>query len=702
MITRLLLKGLPQFPTLIGLGPISFHHHVGIVALSELIRGRLRCRCRCRYRYEQCYNPCLLHFSTAIQPERAFHGGYSSHTILLTKLENALKRRQVDEAWEAFSDFKSLHGFPDKSLISKLIDQLSYSFDSVWLRKAYELVVVMYKEKSDMLHYDFMARLALCLSRGQMPVPASTVLRIMLELRKYPPMDLWRTVFLYMGKTEIGTYLSSDLLVELCECYLHHVEEHGEKNGAHLKLLKPDTLTFNLVLNSCVRFRSTLNGLRIVELMPLVGIVADAWTIVIIAQIYETNGLRDELKKFKEHVDRDSALLLHHYQQFYNCLLSLHFKFDDSEAAAELMFAMYGNKRSGSLIQKKENTLKPSFVTIGSSNLRTGLKLNIQPGLLQKDFVLSEENQSKLVMFIDGKLLPSKKALAKLINGYNKHGNISELTKHLITIRRVSSTSSNTDLSLDVMDACIQLGWLETAHDILDDMEMAGIPMDVDAYHSLLRAYSKQNRPRDAEALVKQIKKFGLLEHLPNDDTKVSTPVRKSALVESLIQEMGDDKATDASVHNINSSIYYFCKGNMIDDAVRTYRRMQERKIQPTVETFAYLVNGYSSLGMYREITILWGDIKRIMDTGDLAQNRDLHEVLLWNFIRGGYFERVMEVLEYMKKYGLYTDKWKYKRHFLKLHKNLYRSLRASEAKTEAQRKRLEHVRQFRKWVGID
>ncbi|KAK9101952.1 hypothetical protein Sjap_019206 [Stephania japonica] len=699
MIRRSLLLGAPQFPTLIdlagslGIGPIYFRHHVRIVVFSELSRHRGN---------EQCYNPCFLHFSTAIQPERAFPGIYSSHTILLTKLENALKHRRVDEAWEAFSDFKSLHGFPDKSLISKLIDQLSYSFDSIWLRKAYELVVLIYKEKSDMLHYDFMARLALCLSRGQMPVPASTVLIIMLELRKYPPMNLWRTVFLYMGKTEIGTYLSSDLLVELCECYLHHVEEHGEKNVTHLKLLKPDTLTFNLVLNSCVRFHSTLNGLRIVELMPLVGIVADASTIVIIAQIYEMNGQRDELKKFKEHVDRVSALLLRHYQQFYNCLLSLHFKFDDTEAAAELMFAMYGNKRSCSLMQNEDKTLKLSFVMIGSSNLRTRLKLNIQPGLLQKDFVLCEENQSKLVMLIDGKLLPSKKALAKLINGYKKHGNIDELAKHLVTIRRESSISSNADLSSDVMDACIQLGWLETAHDILDDMEMAGIPMGVDAYHSLLRAYSKHNRLRDAEALVKQIKKVGLLEDLPNNDTKVSTHVRKSALVESLIQEMGDDKAIDPSVYNINSSIYYFCKGKMIDDAIRTYRRMQERKIQPTVETFAHLVNSYSSLGMYREITILWGDIKRIMDTGDLAPNRDLHELLLWNFIQGGYFERVMEVLEYMKKHGMYADKWKYKRHFLKLHKNLYRSLRASEAKTEAQHKRLEHVRQFRKWATID
>jgi hypothetical protein len=50
----------------------------------------------------------------------------------------------------------------------------------------------------------------------------------------------------------------------------------------------------------------------------------------------------------------------------------------------------------------------------------------------------------------------------------------------------------------------------------------------------------------------------------------------------------------------------------------------------------------------------------------------------------------------------MYCDKWMYKDEFLKFHKNLYRSLKASEARTEAQSKRLEHVKAFRKWVGID
>ncbi|OAY76893.1 Pentatricopeptide repeat-containing protein [Ananas comosus] len=87
------------------------------------------------------------------------------------------------------------------------------------------------------------------------------------------------------------------------------------------------------------------------------------------------------------------------------------------------------------------------------------------------------------------------------------------------------------------------------------------------------------------------------------------------------------------------------------------------------------------------------------MEDKDLAADRDLLDCLLLNFLKGGYFERVMEIISYMSKYNNFFDKWKYKKEYMKFHKNLYRNLRASEAKTEAQSKRLEHVRAFRKWL---
>ncbi|XXG78000.1 hypothetical protein AAC387_Pa08g2033 [Persea americana] len=665
------------------------------------------------------WNLCCYHFSAAIEPTISWQG--SSHAILLNKLESSLKDHHADEAWEVFKDYKSLHGFPGRGIVSKLIIELCYASDSRWLQRAYDLLLVILKEKSDLLHYDFLNRLALALARAQMPIPASTVIRIMFEKEKFPSMDTLSMVFLHLVKTQIGTYIASEILIEVCECYLLHTEKHGSRVSKLSKLLTLNTMIFNLVLDACVRFGATLKAHKIIQdAMPQTGVIADADSIVIMALIHERNGQRDELKKLKEHVDRVS--LDHHYQNFYDSLLSLQFKFNDIDAAAGVVLDLYRCQQSfhcsSPLLKRNAELGKTSLVPVGSSNLRDGLRIQIMPDLLQNDYVVGMRNRPELVNFVDGKLVVTHKALAKLINGYVREKRVGELSNVFVSIQKLGFPSEALNVSSDAIDACIELGWLETAHDILDDMESAVIPVRRVTYTSLLRAYCRGNRFSEAKVLIKQMRKASLPISLSDeqvisscmseDSTTISlSPIasmssQESSLAKSLLRETKEESLTSPLVYDINSSIYFFCKAKMMEDALKAFRRMQRMKLQPTVQTFSHLVNGYSSLRMYREITILWGEIKRSIDEGVLAADRDLFDCLLWNFIRGGYFERVMEIIGYMTKHSMYVDKWKYKREFLKFHKDLYRTLKASKAKTEAQSNRLEHVRAFRRWVRID
>jgi len=57
----------------------------------------------------------------------------------------------------------------------------------------------------------------------------------------------------------------------------------------------------------------------------------------------------------------------------------------------------------------------------------------------------------------------------------------------------------------------------------------------------------------------------------------------------------------------------------------------------------------------------LWGDIKRFTKNNYLVVNRDLYELLLLNFIRGGNFEGEMVIIGYMNDHELYTKKFLYK-----------------------------------------
>ncbi|KAL6181197.1 hypothetical protein ACLB2K_047852 [Fragaria x ananassa] len=684
--------------------------------------------------YEQHLNSSTQNFCTAVHPEKLCWEG-SSHAAMLKRLEVALKEHQVNEVWESFIDFKRLHGFPEGFLIHKLITELCYSSDPYWLQKACDLVLVNLRERSDLLQSDMLTKLSLSLARSQMPKPAMMILRLMLEKRNLPPMNVLCLVVLHLVKTEIGTHLASNFLIQICD----HFQSLRAKKSDHAKLLQPDTMIFNLVLDACVRFKLALKGQQIMELMSATGVAADAHSIVIIARIHELNGQREEIKNYKCYIDQVSAPFVQQYRQFYDSLLSLHFKFDDVVAASELILQMCDDRKSLPIQRDKKNSQRSYLVPIGSHNLESGLNMQIVPELLQKDSVLKLEGKQELVMYLNGKLVLSNRALAKLITRYKKDGDTSELSKLLHKIQKELFSFRGSRLGNDVIHACIQLGWLETAHDILDDMEAAETPTGYSTFMSLLTAYYKGKLVPEAKALLKQMRKAGLLVSL-SDEMVASTclsvvdtsacctsassstrksdlanalvqesrdeeeiPSRVSDLVNALVQETRDEKEEISSrVYQFNSSINFFCKAKMIDDALKTYKRMQELKIYPTELTFTYMIKAYSSLGMFRNITFLWGDMKRNMENGNLVVSRDLYEYLLLDFLRGGYFERVMEVISYMKKHGMFADKWMYRSEFEKLHKNLYRNLKASEARTDAQRKRLEFVQAFRKYVGID
>ena len=664
--------------------------------------------------HKMCQNVSLQHFSISSQPESICWEG-SCHAVLLRKLEIALKDHQLDEAWETFKDFKRLYGFPSHSLVSRLITELSYSSHSHWLQKACDLVNLILKEKSDLIHSDSLDKLSLSLSRGQMPIPASMILRLMLEKGNVPQLNVLRLIILHMVKTEIGMHLASNYLVQICDHFLLL----SARKSNHAKLIRPDTMIFNLVLDACVTFGSSFKGQQIIELMPQVGVSADAHSITIIAQIHEMNGQRDDLKKFKGHIDQVPVQLVRHYRQFYDSLLSLHFKFNDIDGAARLVLDMCRIRESPSIQKDRNDSPKTCLVPIGSYHLREGLKIQIVPELVQKDSVFKMDGKQKLVLFSNEKYVLSNKALAKLIIAYKRDGRIGELSRLMLDLQKELGTLERGGFICDVINACIRVGWLETAHDILDDMELAGASIGSSTYMSLLAAYYEGKMIREAKALLKQMRKTGLIADLSDEmvmttclsdvldknrmHTRTSTSIGKSGLAECLVREIKkQEKAIRPVVYEFNSSIYFFCKAKMIDDALRIYRRFQEMKIQPTVQTFIILAYGYSCLNMYREITILWGDIKRSMESGSLVLCRDLYEFLVLNFLRGAYFERVMEVIGYMKEQNMYCDKWMYKSEFLKFHKDLYRNLKASNTRTEAQSKRLEYVEAFRKWAGIN
>lgn len=666
--------------------------------------------------YDKLYgNPVSRYLSIiGAKPGKLLSKG-SSRLIFMQKLEGALKEHHLDEAWATYQDFKRLYGFPGQTLVSNLITELSYSADSKCLRRAFDLILSVLTEKTMPLQPDLMTKLVLSLARAQIPAHTSSILRLMLEKKNLPSLDVLQMVFLHLAKTQIGTLLAANILGEIYDCF----QKLNSNKSAQTELTKPSVTIFNLVLDACVRFGSPLKGQQIIELMPKIGVVADSQTVIIIARIHEMNGMRDELKKFKDYIDSVPVTLIRHYRQFYDCLLSLNFKFNDIDAASTLLLDICGCCKSNP-IQSGERALhKLCVISIGSDNIKKGLRLQFVPVQVNMDSVCQVDGKQEFIMHKNGKFVLSDKGLAMLIIGYKISGRINEFSKLLIRIQDMLVSSENNTLCSNLIHSCIHMGWLETAHDILEDLESENYPVCKDSLTSLLTAYYDKNMFKEAEGLARQIRRihpdinvsdtmvFSSDISSKSEETRTSylkelTSFCKSDLAESIAHTIKqEERSVFQMVYEYNSSIYFFTKAKMIGDAIMTYRRLQEMNIQPTAATFFYMICGYSSLGMYREITILWGDIKKSMSNQNTVHNRDLYELLLLNFIRGGYFERVMEVIGFMSKNSMYLDKWNYKTEFLAFHRDLYRKLTMSDARNETQSRRIEHVRAFRKWVGI-
>jgi len=270
-------------------------------------------------------------------------------------------------------------------------------------------------------------KLALALARDQMPVPASTVLRIILESGKLPDVDMLSMVFLHMLKSQVGSYLVSDVLIETCESFLDQVADRREMKK--LDPIKYSATLFNMVLESCVNFKCIIKAQKIMELMSLVGVVADVNTVVIASHVFEMVGQRDELIQMKRSIDSLTSLpFLQYYQHFYDSLLSLHFKYNDMDAAAKFLINLHQQRKPSVFCNGLQ---KQSAIQIGSGNLKTGYRIMFDPGKVDRGFILGTESQFGLVVLTDGNLLHTEKALAKLIVGCVKSRNMHTLSNLL-------------------------------------------------------------------------------------------------------------------------------------------------------------------------------------------------------------------------------------------------------------------------------
>ncbi|CAH8388376.1 unnamed protein product [Eruca vesicaria subsp. sativa] len=689
------------------------------------------------------------------------------------EIQIAVDQRRCHEAWRLFEQHMQMEGFPRKSVVNNVLVCFAESLDSNWLQKGYTLVEKAFEEsKQNLLEKEPLVYLSLALAKSGMAVPASTILRKLVETEEYPHVSAWSAVLAHMSLTGSGSYLSAELILEIGYLFQNNRVDPRKKSNAPLLAMKPNTQALNIALAGCLLFGTTRKAEELLDMIPKIGVKADANLLVIMAHIYERNGRREELRKLQRHIDEAVNLNDSQFWQFYNCLLMCHLKFGDLESASKMVLEML---RRGKVARNSLGSAIFGFGTADDDRLKLRkqsevkeddndqtLVFSINSMIPYEEFVrdmkfLKLEAEAKdvlgallaklhvqveLITSERGVLQPTEEIYVKLAKAFLESGKMKELAEFMLKAEHEDSpVSSDNSMLVNVTNACISLGMLDQAHDLLDEMRMAGVRTGSSVYSSLLKAYCKTNRTREVTALLRDAQKAGIQfdascyealiqSQVIQNDTHGALNVFKemkeakiarggnqqfekllkgcegnaeAGLMSKLLREIREGQSNlDAGVHDWNSVIHFFSKKGLMQDAEKALKRMRSLGHSPNAQTFHSMVTGYAAIGSkYTEVTELWGEMKSIAAaTSSMRFDQELLDAVLYTFVRGGFFSRANEVVEMMEKGNMFVDKYKYRMLFLKYHKTAYKG-KAPKVQSESQLRKRESGLAFKKWLGL-
>ncbi|KAI3841032.1 hypothetical protein MKX03_018263 [Papaver bracteatum] len=690
------------------------------------------------------------------------------------ELESAIEEHRVDDAWKLYKQNMEMEGFPRKFILNKLLVGFAETCMQYWLEKANSIVdLVFEKGKQNLIDKQTLLYLSLMLAQHGLPIPASSSLRRLVDMEEFVPVTVWSAVVAHISCTAHGAYLAAELVLEIGSLFQNNRVDPWKKSNRPLLATRPNTTIFNIAILGCLLSGTTRKAEQVHEMMRGVGIKSDAILLIIMAHIYERNGHREELKKLKRHIDDSCSLGKLQFQQFYNCLLTCHLNFGDLDSASQIVLELlqkakearetpvaatniHDTVRSGKLSSFTENfdeifkhgkgdhiLSKASVGTVAFCFEEFCRDRNF-PMLEAVANQILDSQLGKLQMRVElvrserGVLRPTERIYAKLVKAFLEAGKVKELAEFLINADKEDSpVPSENSVVVRVINACITLGWLDQAHDLIDEMWFAGVRVGASIYSSLLEAYYKENRTAEMTSLLRDARKAGFQLHSscygsliqswdPTSalniskemkETKISKPIlpefemlvsscaesKHAVLMVKLMEEIKEGGRADYEVHYWNDVIHFFCKKRLMQDADKALKKMRALGHKPNAQTFHSLVMGYAAVGGKNiEVTQLWGEMKELaFSSGSMKFDQELLDSLLSIFVRGGFFLRANEVIEMMEAGKMFIDKYKYRTLFLIYRKTLHKNKKTPNFHSEASVKRRDAALLFKEWLGL-
>ncbi|CAI9775196.1 unnamed protein product [Fraxinus pennsylvanica] len=448
-----------------------------------------------------------------------------------------------------------------------------------------------------------------------------------------------------------------------------------------LDFMKPDLVLCNAALECCCHeLESVSDAEKVIDTMSVLGTRPDEFSFGLLAYLYATKGLEEKILELKGLISR--------------------FGFSDKRVFLQNLISGY----------LKSGNLESVSVTILSA---------LKEGEAQ-DLKFSEETYNEVVKV------------------FLKNGSIKDLANLIIEAQKLESSSISVERSIGyaIIDACVSLGLLDKAHNVLDEMNAQGASVGIGVYASILKAYGKEQRTAEASQLVTEITSLGLQLDVGSYEALIEasmscqdfqsafslfrdmresrirdlkgsyltimtglTENHRPELMAAFLDEVVEDPRAEVGTHDWNSIIHAFCKAGRLEDARRTFRRMIFLQFEPNEQTYLSLINGYVAAAKYFSVLMLWNEVKRkVSIEGEKRFELDtsLVDAFLYALVKGGFFDAVMQVVEKSQEMKIFVDKWRYKQAFMETHKKL----KVSKLRKRNFRK-MEALVAFKNWAGL-
>ncbi|GKB15044.1 pentatricopeptide repeat-containing protein [Tanacetum coccineum] len=602
---------------------------------------------------------------------------------LETTIQSHLQQNNLNEAWKTFktisssSKSKSSSLVLSKNVVNLLIIKLCLvKNDTHNLKRAFASLMFVLENDPFLLDYKTVEVFltSVKVSCGSTNVGA-------------PAFALVKCMF--KNRFFVPFSIWGDLLVEISRetgRFLDFFEVFNENcrvaKEEKIEVLKPSLGACNAALEGCCyEIESVTDAQKVIEIMSVLGVRPDETSFGCLAYLYAVKGLKNKIVELEDLVCR--------------------FGFSDKNVFFSKLVSGY---------------VKSSNFESVSGTVLTNLRE------------------------LDGKGLNySQETYGEIVKGYIDHGSIKNLASLILEAQKLESKTVLVENSVGygIVNACVNLGLLEKAHGVLDEMNAQGGSVGLGVYVSILKAYGKEQRTAEAAQLVSEMCSLGLELDVSSFDTLIDvsmssqdfqsafslfrdmrearipelmgsyltimtglTENHRPELMAAFLDEVVEDPRVKIGTHDWNSIIHAFCKAGRLEDARRTFRRMVFLQFEPSEQTYLSLVNGYMNAGNYFSVLMMWNDVKkRALFDGEKSFKLDhgLVDAFLYALVKGGFFDAVMQVVEKSQEMKIFVDKWRYKQAFMETHKKL----KVSKLRKRSIKK-MEALIAFKNWAGLN